>query len=138
MIINLFLSLFMWLNIIVMKNINKILDFSLWGPTVSGTQTTLEEAKPNIWSHKYGLCERDPGPTSYLRVKEYPRTINKGKNKVLRRGEVKNARGDLTVSEDYSHLGNSIRDVWWTHQSFRITPQTNPTAKRKGKITNIR
>ena len=84
----------------------------MWGPTVSGTQTTLEEAKPNILSHKYGLCERGPGPTSYLRVKEYPRTINKGRNKVLLRGEMKNACGDLTVSEDYSHLGNSIRGVW--------------------------
>ena len=84
----------------------------MWGPTISGTQTTLEEAKPNIRSHKYGLCKRVPGPTSYLKVKEYSRTINKGRNKVLLRGEVKNARGDLTMSEDYSHLGNSIRGIW--------------------------
>ena len=116
----------------------KGLSHRLWGPTVSGTQTMLEEAKPNIWSHRYGLCERGPGPTSCLKVKEYPRMINKGRNKVLLRGEVKNARGDLTMSEGYSHLGNSIRGVWWTHQSFRITPRTNPTAKRKGKISNRR
>ena len=52
------------------------------------------------------------GPIASLRIRAYPRTINKGRNKVLLRGEVKNARGDLTVSEDYSHLGNSIRGVW--------------------------
>ena len=50
--------------------------------------------------------------TSYLKVKEYPRTITKGRNKVILRGEVKDARVDLTMSEDYSHLGNSIRGVW--------------------------
>ena len=42
---------------------------------------------------------------SNLRVREYPRTINKRRDKIILRGEVKNARGDLTVSEDYSHLG---------------------------------
>ena len=110
----------------------------LCGPIISGTQTTLEEAKPNIWSNRFGLCKRVLGPTSYLKVKEYPRTINKGRNKVLLRGEVKDARVDLTMSEDYSHLGNSIRGVWWTHQSFSITPRTNPTAKRNGKISNRR
>ena len=110
----------------------------LWGPIVSGTQTTLEEARPNIWSHMYELCEKGPGPMSNLRVREYPRTINKRKDKVLLRGEVKNARGNLTVSEDYSHLGTSIRGVWWTYQSFRVTPRTNPTAKWKGKISNRR
>ena len=110
----------------------------LWGPIVSGTQTTLEEARPNIWSHMYELCEKGSGPMSNLRVREYPRTINKRRDKVLLRGEVKNARGDLTVSEDYSHLWTSIRGVWWTYQSFRITPRTNPTAKWKGKISNRR
>ena len=112
--------------------------FLLWGPTVSGAQTTLEEARPSIWSHMYELCEKGPGPTFNLRVREYPRTINKGRNKVLLWGEVKNARGDLIVSEDYSHLGTSVRGVWWTYQSFRITPRTNPTAKWKGKISNRR
>ena len=112
--------------------------FYVWGPTVSGTQTTLEETRPNIWSHMYELSEKGPGPTSNLRVREYSRTINKRRDRVRLRGEVKNARGDLTVSEDYSHLGTSIRGVWWTYQSFRITPRTNPTAKWKGKISNRR
>ena len=49
---------------------------------------------------------------SNLRVREYPGTINKRRDKIILRGEVKNARGDLTVSEDYSHLGTSIRGVW--------------------------
>ena len=84
----------------------------MWGPNVSGTQTTLEEARPNIWSHMYELCEKGPGPMSNLTVREYPRTINKRRDKVLLRGEVKNARGNLTVSEDYSHLGTSILGVW--------------------------
>ena len=115
-----------------------ICDSLLWGPTVSGTQTTLEEARPNIWSHMYELCEKGPGPTSNLRVREYPRTINKRRDKIILRGEVKNARGDLTVSEDYSHLGTSIRGVWWTYQSSRVTPRINLTAKWKGKISNKR
>ena len=85
---------------------------NVWGPTVSGAQTTLEVARPSICSHMYGLYEKGLGPTSNLRVREYPRTINKGRNKVLLRGEVKNACRDLTVSEDYSHLGTSIRGVW--------------------------
>ena len=86
--------------------------YLVWGPTISGTQTTLEKVKPNIWPHRYGLCKRVPGLMSYLKVKEYPRTISKRRNKVLVRGEVKNASGDLTMSEDYSHLSNSIRGVW--------------------------
>ena len=72
---------------------------------------------------------KGPGLMSNLRVREYPRTINKRRDKVLLRGKVKNARGDLTVLEDYSHLGTSIRGVWFTYQSFRVTPRTNPTAK---------
>ena len=84
----------------------------MWGSIVSGTQTTLEEAMPNIRSHMYELCEKGPGPMSNLRVRECPRTINKRRDKVLLQGEVKNTRGDLTVSKDYSHLGTSIRDVW--------------------------
>ena len=110
----------------------------LWGPIVSGIQTTLEKARPNIWSHMYKLCKKGPGPMSNLRVREYPRTINKRRNKIILRGEVKNACGDLTMSENYSHLGTSIRGVWWTYQSFRVTPRTNLTAKWRGKISNKR
>ena len=42
----------------------------MWGSIVSGTQTTLEEAMPNIRSHMYELCEKGPGPMSNLRVRE--------------------------------------------------------------------
>ena len=65
----------------------------LWGPIVSGIQITLEEARPNIWSHMYKLCKKGPGPMSNLRVREYPRTINKRRGKIILRGEVKNTRG---------------------------------------------
>jgi len=65
----------------------------LWGPIVSGIQAALEEARPNIWSHMYKLCKKGPGPMSNLRVREYPRTINKRRDRIIRRGEVKNARG---------------------------------------------
>ena len=65
----------------------------LWGPIVSGIQTTLEEARPNIWSHMYKLCKKGPGPMFNLRVREYSRTINKRRDKIILRGEVKNACG---------------------------------------------
>ena len=37
------------------------------------------------------------------------------------------------VSEDDSHLGNFVRDIWWTYQSLRATPRTNLTTKWRGK-----
>ena len=36
---------------------------------------------------------KGPGPMSNLRVREYPRKINKRRDKIILRGEVKNARG---------------------------------------------
>ncbi|KAK4596796.1 hypothetical protein RGQ29_014721 [Quercus rubra] len=57
----------------------------------------------------YPLCKKEPGPVSNLREREYPSTINKRRDRIILRGEVKNARGDLTESENYSHLGTSIR-----------------------------
>ena len=40
---------------------------------------------------------------------------------------------NLTVSEDNSHLGASVRGGWQTYQPLRVTPQINLATKRKGK-----
>ena len=63
----------------------------LWGPIEPCVQTTLEEARPNIQSHMYKRHKKGPGPISSLRVREYPRTTNKRRDKITLRGEVKRA-----------------------------------------------
>ena len=52
-------------------------------------QIALERAGPNIQSHMYRLPKKGLGPISSLRIKEYPRTISKGRDEscTLKRGK---------------------------------------------------
>ena len=63
----------------------------VWEPIVPCAHTALEEARPNIYSHIYKLRKKGLGPISNLRVREYPRTISKRRDKITLRGEVKSA-----------------------------------------------
>ena len=52
-------------------------------------QIALERAGPNIQSHMYRLPKKGLSPISSLRIKEYPRTISKGRDEscTLKRGK---------------------------------------------------
>ena len=48
-----------------------------WIPYV---QIALERAGPNIQSHMYRLYKKGLGPISSPRIREYPKTISKGRD----------------------------------------------------------
>ena len=51
------------------------------GQLIPCVQTALEEAGPNIQSYMYRLYKKGLGPISSPRIREYPRTTSKGRDK---------------------------------------------------------
>ena len=108
----------------------------VWGPIVPCVQTALEEARPNIQSHIYKLRKKWPGSISNLRVREYPRTTNKRRDKITLRGEVTSA------CEEFGHVRGRQppRNFYPRYLVNLSVTQSNasdkPYNKMKGKISN--